>query len=59
MRLVDLAALRALRVNTDRYGAAQDGQRKTEYPRTQEVGEAALTFSVLTGCKFLMPGTIV
>lgn len=41
MRLVDLAALQALGLNTDRYGAAHYDQRKTEYPRTQEVGEAA------------------
>ena len=41
LRLVDLAALRALGVNTDQYGKAHYEQRNTEYPRTQEVGEAA------------------
>jgi len=41
IRLVDLDALRALGVNTDRFGAAHYAQRQTEYPRTQEVGEAA------------------
>ena len=41
LRLIDLDALQALGVNTARYGAAQYAQRQTEYPRTQEVGEAA------------------
>lgn len=41
MRLVDLDALQSLGVNTAQYGTAQYSQRQMEYPRTQEVGEAA------------------
>ncbi len=41
LKLVDLSALRSLGVDTARYGAAHYAQRHTEYPRTQEVGEAA------------------
>lgn len=41
LKLVDLDALKALGVNTARYGTAQYSQRQLEYPRTQEVGEAA------------------
>ncbi|MEL0083360.1 MAG: RES domain-containing protein [Gammaproteobacteria bacterium] len=41
LRLVDLAALRALGVNSDQYGKAHYQQRTREYLRTQEVAEAA------------------
>ena len=41
LRLVDLDALQALGVRTYHYGKAHYEQRKAEYPRTQEVGEAA------------------
>lgn len=41
LRLIDLGALQALGVNTHHYGKAHYEQRKAEYPRTQEVGEAA------------------
>lgn len=39
--MVDLAALQSLGVDTDRFGTVHYAQRQTEYPRTQEVGEAA------------------
>lgn len=41
LRLIDLDALQALGVHTHHYGKAHYEQRKAEYPRTQEVGEAA------------------
>ncbi|MEM6301371.1 MAG: RES family NAD+ phosphorylase [Pseudomonadota bacterium] len=41
LKLLDLSALQALGVNTSRFGAACYTQRRTEYTRTQEVGEAA------------------
>ena len=41
LRLIDLDALQALGVHTHHYGKAHYEQRKTEYPRTQEVSEAA------------------
>ena len=41
LKLLDLDALAALGVDITRYGTASYVQRKIEYPRTQEVGEAA------------------
>lgn len=41
IRLVNLTALQELGVNIDQYGRAHYEHRNTEYPRTQEVGEAA------------------
>lgn len=42
LELVDLAALRALGMNTDRYGALSYAEREQEYPSSQQVAEAAL-----------------
>lgn len=41
LQLLDLASLRYLGVNTEHYGAASYEERRNEYPRTQEIGEAA------------------
>jgi len=41
LELVDLSALAALGVETARYGALSYGEKAGEYPRSQEVAEAA------------------
>jgi RES domain-containing protein len=41
LRLADLDALTALGVDTSRYGVLSYDQQAREYPRTQDIGEAA------------------